>query len=69
MPRISRRACFCALTGPSVRIFARFCAPKRGTNFAAAWLVTGNLKHYPRSGRGGVRVISLAEYLEGLQVS
>jgi predicted nucleic acid-binding protein len=33
---------------------------------AGAWLVTGNLKHYPEKGRGGVKVISPGEYLEGL---
>jgi putative PIN family toxin of toxin-antitoxin system len=33
---------------------------------SGAWLVTGNLKHFPRSGRGGVAVISPGEYLEGL---
>lgn len=32
-----------------------------------AWLVTGNLKHYPETGRVGVTVISPGEYLEGLE--
>ena len=33
---------------------------------AGAWLVTGNLKHFPIAVRGGVTVISPAEYLERL---
>ena len=33
---------------------------------AGAWLVTGNLKHFARAGRGGVKVVSPAEYLESL---
>lgn len=33
---------------------------------AGAWLVTGNLKHFPRSARKGVTVVSPAEYLEQL---
>jgi putative PIN family toxin of toxin-antitoxin system len=33
---------------------------------AGAWLVTGNLKHYPETGRHGVQVISPAEYLAHL---
>ncbi len=33
---------------------------------AGAWLVTGNLKHFPRSARGGVSVLSPAEYLTRL---
>ena len=33
---------------------------------SGAWLVTGNLKHFPRSARRGVTVISPAEYLERL---
>ena len=31
-----------------------------------AWLITGNLKHYPEELRAGVQVISPAEYLERL---
>ncbi len=34
---------------------------------AGAWLVTGNMKHFPKSARGGVTVISPAEYLAGLE--
>jgi putative PIN family toxin of toxin-antitoxin system len=30
---------------------------------AGAWLVTGNLKHFPRTARNGVTVLSRAEYL------
>jgi putative PIN family toxin of toxin-antitoxin system len=30
---------------------------------AGAWLVTGNLKHFPESARHGVAVLSPAEYL------
>ena len=31
---------------------------------SGAWLVTGNLKHFPESACGGVRVISPGKYLE-----
>jgi len=31
-----------------------------------AWLVTGNLKHFPEKARGGVTVVSPAEYLTRL---
>jgi predicted nucleic acid-binding protein len=34
---------------------------------SGAWLVTGNLKHFPRSARRGVTVISPAEYLADLE--
>jgi predicted nucleic acid-binding protein len=34
---------------------------------SGAWLVTGNLKHFPKSARRGVTVISPAEYLAGLE--
>jgi len=30
---------------------------------SGAWLVTGNLKHYPESARGRITVLSPAEYL------
>jgi putative PIN family toxin of toxin-antitoxin system len=33
---------------------------------AGAWLVTGNLKHFPESGRNGVTVLSPADYLTRL---
>lgn len=33
---------------------------------AGAWLVTGNLKHFPEAARKGVRVLSPADYLEHL---
>lgn len=33
---------------------------------AGAWLVTGNLKHFPERFRGGVRVLSPAEYMDSL---
>ncbi len=33
---------------------------------SGAWLVTGNLKHFPKPGRHGVAVISPAEYLAHL---
>ncbi len=33
---------------------------------AGAWLVTGNLKHFPRSARKGVTVLSPADYLTQL---
>jgi len=34
---------------------------------AGAWLVTGNLKHFPRTIRNGVTVLSPAEYLAQLE--
>ena len=34
---------------------------------AGAWLVTGNLKHFPKSARRGVTVISPAKYLAELE--
>jgi predicted nucleic acid-binding protein len=34
---------------------------------AGAWLVTGNLKHFPKSARRGVTVISPAGYLADLE--
>ena len=34
---------------------------------AGAWLITGNLKHFPKGSRGGVTVISPAEYLADLE--
>lgn len=34
---------------------------------AGAWLVTGNLKHFPASIRNGVMVLSPAEYLAHLE--
>ena len=30
---------------------------------SGAWLITGNLKHFPEDARGGVRVLSPADYL------
>ena len=33
---------------------------------SGAWLVTGNLKHFPEDARGGVRVLLPAEYLRHL---
>lgn len=35
---------------------------------AGAWLVTGNLKHFPERARRGVTVISPAEYLAHLEL-
>ncbi len=34
---------------------------------AGAWLVTGNLQHFPEEARGGVVVLSPAEYLAHLK--
>ncbi len=34
---------------------------------AGAWLVTGNLKHFPKPARAGVAVLSPAEYLAHLE--
>jgi predicted nucleic acid-binding protein len=36
---------------------------------AGAWLVTGNLKHFPRTARNGVTVLSPADYLSRLEQS
>lgn len=36
---------------------------------AGAWLVSGNLKHFPRAGRQGVTVLSPAGYLAHLEGS
>ena len=36
---------------------------------AGAWLVTGNLKHFPRTARNGVTVLSPADYLSHLEQS
>jgi putative PIN family toxin of toxin-antitoxin system len=36
---------------------------------AGAWIVTGNLKHFPTSARGAVKVISPANYLAHLRAS
>lgn len=36
---------------------------------SGAWLVTGNLKHFPRNARRGVKVVSPAEYLAELERS
>lgn len=36
-------------------------------HLAAAWLVTGNLKHFPVATRGDVTVVSPAEYLARLE--
>jgi uncharacterized protein len=35
-------------------------------HMAGAWLVTGNLKHFPKAGRNDVRVLSPADYLNHL---
>jgi predicted nucleic acid-binding protein len=34
---------------------------------AGAWLVTGNLKHFPKAARRGVTVLSPADYLDRLR--
>jgi putative PIN family toxin of toxin-antitoxin system len=36
-------------------------------HIAGAWLVTGNLKHFPEVARNDVRVLSPAEYLNHLE--
>lgn len=36
---------------------------------AGAWLVSGNLKHFPEPARGGVTVVPPAEYLAHLESS
>jgi putative PIN family toxin of toxin-antitoxin system len=42
---------------------APFLAPAHASG---AWLVTGNMKHFPERVRGGVRVLSPADYLAHL---
>ena len=37
------------------------------SHVAGAWLVTGNLKHFPEAVRSGVTVLSPAEYLAQLE--
>jgi putative PIN family toxin of toxin-antitoxin system len=36
---------------------------------AGAWLVTGNIKHFPKAARNGVTVLSPADYLAHLEQS
>jgi uncharacterized protein len=36
---------------------------------SGAWLVTGNLKHFPRKARRGVAVVSPSDYLAELEAS
>jgi uncharacterized protein len=36
---------------------------------SGAWLVSGNLKHFPKPARGGVTVLSPADYLAHLESS
>jgi putative PIN family toxin of toxin-antitoxin system len=36
-------------------------------HMAGAWLVTGNLKHFPEAARSDVRVLSPADYLHHLE--
>lgn len=36
-------------------------------NASGAWLVTGNVRHFPREARAGVVVVSPSEYLAHLQ--
>jgi predicted nucleic acid-binding protein len=43
------------------------CAFLALAHSSGAWLVTGNGKHFPKSARRGVTVISPAEYLAGLE--
>lgn len=52
--------------------FPSACPDPKDTPFlalahaAGAWLVTGNLKHFPEAARNGVTVISPADYLAHL---
>jgi putative PIN family toxin of toxin-antitoxin system len=54
---------------PNPEPWARSCPDPRDAPFlalaktAGAWLVTGNLKHFPTSIRNGVKVVSPADYL------
>jgi putative PIN family toxin of toxin-antitoxin system len=62
-----------SLALPDAESFAHSCPDPKDTRFlaqahaAAAWLVTGNLKHFPEHVRGGVIVVSPAEYLARLR--
>jgi len=64
---LSKRACGCRSSA-----LDPFCAGREDAIFLAlahasgAWLVTGNLKHFPKPCRHGVTVLSPAEYLDHL---
>ena len=57
---------------PDPESWSSICPDPKDTPFialahaAGAWLVTGNLKHFPEPVRGGVTVISPADYLAHL---
>jgi putative PIN family toxin of toxin-antitoxin system len=59
---------------PEPASWPHLCPDPKDTAFlalahaAGAWLVTGNLKHFPDAIRNGVRVFSPADYLAHLQV-
>jgi putative PIN family toxin of toxin-antitoxin system len=58
---------------PDPGSWTHVCPDPRDTPFialahaAGAWLVTGNLKHFPRAGRNGVTVVTPADYLAHLE--
>ena len=57
---------------PDSELWPYPCPDPKDTPFLAlahasgAWLVTGNLKHFPETARNGVRVLSPADYLAHL---
>ena len=57
---------------PDIDFWPYPCPDPKDTPFLAlahttgAWLVTGNLKHFPETVRNGVRVLSPADYLAHL---
>jgi putative PIN family toxin of toxin-antitoxin system len=61
-----------SLALPDPEPLSRTCPDPKDTPFLAlayasgAWLVTGNLRHFPERIRGGVIVVSPAEYLARL---
>lgn len=58
---------------PDLKSWPYACPDPKDTPFLAlahasgAWLVTGNLKHFPENVRAGVKVISPADYLAHLE--
>jgi putative PIN family toxin of toxin-antitoxin system len=61
-----------SLSLPDPELFPHVCPDPKDTPFlslahaAGAWLVTGNLKHFPEHLRNGVMVLTPADYLRRL---
>ena len=58
---------------PDIGLWPYVCPDPKDTPFialahaAGAWLVTGNLEHFPEAMRNGARVVSPADYLAHLR--